>query len=158
MYATVTDVFGDTVKVFTGTHDDGLDDRVTLVVQDSRQPDKVEAEALLRPEVAADLGAQLTLAAVDAGASAPVDGWLGTEGTNARDISFNEGLIRLAAIHKREISFRYAKGDGTILETRTVIPSKVRAVEDHLTFTGHDVDRDDVRAYRLDRIRGDAWL
>lgn len=72
----------------------------------------------------------------------------------ASEVSFNEGLMRLAAVHKVQVSFRYAKGDGAMIETRTVVPSDVKTVGDHVTFTGYDPDREQMRAYRLDRIKG----
>lgn len=74
----------------------------------------------------------------------------------AADISFNEGLMRLAAIHKKIVSFRYAKGDGQVIEARSLVPSDVKTVGDHVTFTGYDPDRDEIRAYRVDRIKGGA--
>ena len=73
---------------------------------------------------------------------------------HASQIGLNEALLRVAAVHKRPVTFRYAKGDGKVIETRTLIPSDVKTVTDHDTFTGYDPDRDDVRAYRTDRIKG----
>lgn len=76
----------------------------------------------------------------------------------ASDVSFNEGLLRLAATHQRTVEFRYAKGSGTVIETRSLVPQDVREVGDHLTFIGHDPDRDDVRAYRVDRMKGEVTI
>lgn len=72
----------------------------------------------------------------------------------ASEVSFNEGLMRLAAVHNMPVAFRYAKGDGKVIEQRTLVPSDVKTVGDHVTFTGFDPDRDEVRAYRVDRIKG----
>jgi predicted DNA-binding transcriptional regulator YafY len=80
----------------------------------------------------------------------------------ASEIPFNEALLRLAAAHKRAVTFRYAKGDGSTIETRSLVPEKLVEVEDkksgdtHMTFVGYDPDRDDVRAYRVDRMKGEV--
>lgn len=74
----------------------------------------------------------------------------------ASDITFNEGLLRLAAVHNKTVTFSYAKGDGAFIETRRLIPAQVLDKGDHLTFSGYDPDRDDVRAYRIDRMRGEV--
>jgi predicted DNA-binding transcriptional regulator YafY len=72
----------------------------------------------------------------------------------ASEVSFNEALVRVAAIHGRRIQFRYAKGDGDVIETRTVEPAMMSAEG----FTGYDPDRDEARSYRLDRIKGDVAM
>jgi hypothetical protein len=45
-----------------------------------------------------------------------------------------------------------------VIETRTLIPSDVKNITEggvtHATFTGYDPDREEVRAYRADRIKG----
>ncbi len=76
----------------------------------------------------------------------------------ASEISFNEGLMRLAAVHGKTVTFRYAKGDGKIIEQRTLVPSDVKERGGHVTFTGYDPDRDDVRAYRVDRMKGEVSI
>jgi predicted DNA-binding transcriptional regulator YafY len=81
-----------------------------------------------------------------------------TDVVRASEVSFNEAMLRVAAAHNRLASFRYAKGDGEVIEARTLKPSAVRTVEDHVTFTGYDPDRDEVRAYRLDRIKGEVGI
>ena len=72
--------------------------------------------------------------------------------------SFNEAILRVAATHNRQAVFRYAKGDGSVIEMRTVTPRDFKVVGSHLTFTGYDPDRDDSRAYRLDRIKGEVSI
>jgi predicted DNA-binding transcriptional regulator YafY len=76
----------------------------------------------------------------------------------ASEVTFNEGLLRLAAVHHKPVTFRYAKGKGDVIETRTLIPSDVKNITEggvtHATFTGYDPDREEVRAYRADRIKG----
>ena len=78
-----------------------------------------------------------------------------TERVLASEVSLNEGLLRLAAVHERPVTFRYAKGEsGAVIEQRTLIPADVKTVGDHVTFTGYDPDRNEPRAYRTDRIKG----
>lgn len=77
-----------------------------------------------------------------------------TEVIHASKVSFNEGILRVAAVHHKPVTFRYAKGKGDVIETRTLIPSDVRNVGNHVTFTGYDPDREEPRAYRTDRIKG----
>ena len=73
----------------------------------------------------------------------------------ASDISFNEGIMRLAAIHGKTVEFRYVKGEGAPVETRRLVPSQVRGEGETLSFLGHDPDRDDdYRQFRLGRIKG----
>lgn len=79
----------------------------------------------------------------------------------ASEVSYNEGLMRLAAVHDKPVEFRYAKGEGAVIETRRLEPSDVNIIDagkksEHVTFTGYDPDRGAVRHYRLDRIKGDA--
>ena len=75
----------------------------------------------------------------------------------ASEITFNEAILRVAAAHERTVEFRYAKGkDAKVIETRQLKPSGVAVGRDgHVTFTGYDPDREEPRAFRLDRIKGD---
>lgn len=75
---------------------------------------------------------------------------------NATDVSFNEGVLRLAAVHNKQVTFRYAKGDGKFIEQRTFVPADVVSKDGHITFKGFDPDREEVRAYRVDRIKGEV--
>jgi predicted DNA-binding transcriptional regulator YafY len=73
----------------------------------------------------------------------------------ASDISFNEGIMRLAAIHKKTVEFRYVKGPGAPVETRRLVPTNVRGEGEKLSFLGHDPDRDDnFRQFNLSKIKG----
>lgn len=75
----------------------------------------------------------------------------------ASEVSFNEGILRLAAVHGKTVEFRYAKGDEKIIETRALKPESVTVSKDgHMTFVGYDPDRDAPRSYRVDRIKGEA--
>ena len=76
----------------------------------------------------------------------------------ASSVSYNEAVLRLAAAHDRTVEFSYSKGDGSVIERRRLQPESLREVKGHLTFTGFDPDRQDVRAYRLDRISGEVRL
>lgn len=85
-----------------------------------------------------------------------LNGWLGDETPRvaASTISPNEALLRLAVVHGLTAEFSYSKGDGGVVERRRLQPHDVREIKGNLLFTGHDPDRDDVRAYRVDRVLG----
>lgn len=74
--------------------------------------------------------------------------------TNSLTGSLNEQLLQVAINHDAEVEFAYAKGSGQVIEHRRVNPSELREVKGHKIVVGFDPDRDDVRAYRLDRIKG----
>lgn len=75
----------------------------------------------------------------------------------ASDVSFNEGVLRLAAVHGRLVSFRYAKSETAPIETRAFVPESVYVSRDGNTVVvGPDTDRESVRSYRLDRIKGEV--
>lgn len=75
----------------------------------------------------------------------------------ASEVSFNEGVLRLAAIHGRVVQFRYAKSDSAPIEMRSFIPEAVAVTSDgKLVVFGPDSDRDAYRAFRIDRIKGDV--
>lgn len=86
------------------------------------------------------------------GESAPSD----DEIVRASEVSFNEGILRVAAVHDKTVSFRYAKGGGSVIETRVLKPAEVKTVKDHKLVVGFDPDREDARSYRLDRIKGEV--
>jgi predicted DNA-binding transcriptional regulator YafY len=66
----------------------------------------------------------------------------------------NEALLATAARYNSTVRFRYAKGNGDVIETRLFQPEKIDTYADHKTVVGFDPERDDVRAFRLDRIKG----
>ena len=81
----------------------------------------------------------------------------------ASEISYNEGIMRLAAVHSRTVEFRYSKGSGNVIETRQLEPNAVNVVnagkdDEHITFSGFDPDRNQPRHYRMDRIKGDVKI
>lgn len=82
---------------------------------------------------------------------------MSTDAVRASEVSFNEGVMRLAAVHEKTVEFRYAKADGRIIETRALQPESVTVTKDgHTTFVGYDPDRGEPRSYRVDRIKGEA--
>ncbi len=77
----------------------------------------------------------------------------------ASAVSFNEGLLRLAAVNEKTVEFSYAKGDGNVIERRRLRPEKVEEGKDgSVRFVGYDPDRDEPRAYRVDRIKGEIEI
>lgn len=134
---TLTDKYNDTLVFDT---DEGCDIRVT--------EGDTSAEVWFggTPEALLPLADAIYEAAGGAKA-APQDAVL------ASSISLNEALLRVAATHGATVFFRYAKPNGTI-ESRAFTPGTIKDHGDHKTFTGYDPDRDAVRAFRLDRIKG----
>ena len=78
----------------------------------------------------------------------------------ASDVSFNEGVLRLAAVHGRKVEFRYAKSDTAPIEHRSFIPEHVNTTrEGNVVVLGPDDDRDGaIRSYRIDRIKGEVSI
>lgn len=76
----------------------------------------------------------------------------------ASSITLNEALLRLAIIHDREVEFRYAKGEGTVIELRRLQPHSIAGEGPQRRFVGLDPDRDAPRGFRLDRIKGDVRI
>lgn len=80
-------------------------------------------------------------------------------GTRASEIPFNEAALRLAAVHGRTVEFSYAKGSGGMIERRRLRPEVIETSKDGtLRFVGFDPDRQDYRAYRVDRIKGTVQI
>lgn len=92
--------------------------------------------------------ARTILTALGENASAPA--------TKLIDGDLNVALIEVAKEHGRVITFGYAKGRGAVLEQRSLIPYEVKDVGDHKNVIGYDPDRDEPRAFRLDRIKGEV--
>lgn len=78
----------------------------------------------------------------------------------ASDVSFNEGVLRLAAVHGRRVEFRYSKHDDAPIEARSFVPESVnRTREGNVVIIGPDEDRNgEYRSYRLDRIKGEVGI
>jgi hypothetical protein len=76
----------------------------------------------------------------------------------ASDVTFNEGVLRLAAVHGRKVEFRYAKADNAPIEARAFVPESVnRTAKGATVIIGPDDDRaGEYRSYRLDRIKGEV--
>jgi predicted DNA-binding transcriptional regulator YafY len=78
---------------------------------------------------------------------------------NISGTDLNADLLRVAIAHGESVIFRYAKGaNGSVIETRSLVPNAIQAIGDHETVVGYDPDREDVRAYRLDRIKGNVQV
>jgi predicted DNA-binding transcriptional regulator YafY len=110
--------------------------------EDEELPISINGEWLRRDEVLTIAGA--LLAAVD-----------GEQKTTVKSGDYNESVLALAIAHDREVEFGYAKGDGALLERRSLIPAEVKQVKGHQIVIGFDPDRESVRAYRLDRVKGE---
>lgn len=82
------------------------------------------------------------------------------EVVRASDITFNEGVLRLAAVHGRKVEFRYAKSPASPVEARSFVPTSVTTTRDgNVVIVGPDEDRDgEIRSYRLDRIKGEVSI
>lgn len=106
---------------------------------DSGLPISVNGEWLERDEALKAAGA--ILAALDAEQVQPTG-------------DLNESLLAVAIAHDRPVNFRYAKGDESFIENRSLRPGEVREVKGKKLVIGFDISRNDVRAYRLDRIKG----
>lgn len=79
---------------------------------------------------------------------------VGTSASGVAGDSLNEQLLQVAIDNDVEVRFAYAKGNGAVIEQRSLSPEKLDTVKGHRIVTGFDPDRDDIRAYRLDRIKG----
>ena len=80
-----------------------------------------------------------------------------TEIPLAGNVSFNEAMLRVAAIHKRTVQFRYAKqNEGAFIESRRLNPEQLTGSGDAISVIGQDPDRTATRRFRLDRIKGEV--
>ena len=71
------------------------------------------------------------------------------------NLDWNETAIAAAIHFEKEIQFAYDKGEG-VIEQRRLFPKVSYAAPNGIVITGDDPDRDDVRAFRLDRIQGEV--
>lgn len=108
------------------------------IVVEKTNPDEIRAKA----EALLD-SAGFTLIAIDKVA-------------NATKLGFNEGVLRLAGIHGREVEFRYTKSEAAPVETRRLLVENVETHGDAVLVGGKDPDRGEYRNFRLDRIKGDV--
>jgi predicted DNA-binding transcriptional regulator YafY len=76
----------------------------------------------------------------------------------ASQISFNEAILRVATVHEREVEFRYEKSPSAPIETRRFTPESIQQSKDGMSFRGYDSDREGVRTFRVDRIKGDVRI
>lgn len=68
---------------------------------------------------------------------------------------WNETAIAAAILFEKAIEFAYDKGSG-VIETRKLFPKVSYAAPNGIVVTGDDLDRNDVRAFRVDRIQGEV--
>ena len=69
------------------------------------------------------------------------------------NLDWNDALSRPRSTSRRRSSSPYDKGEG-VIEQRRLFPKVSYAAPNGIVITGDDPDRDDVRAFRLDRIQG----
>ena len=75
----------------------------------------------------------------------------------ASTISFNEAMLRIALIHRKQVEFRYEKDEKAPIESRRLIPSSITIAKNgDMSFFGFDPDREAERQFRVDRIKGDV--
>lgn len=139
---TFSDVYGDKIVLYEppdGEEPDaaiGIDSDENAYVLD--KDTAIEFATAILDEVGAEIGA--------------------ATGARASEVSLNEALIRVAAIHKIPVTFRYVKSTTAPVEARRFVPKEVRTLADHVTFVGYDEDRDAFRSFRSDRIKGQVAL
>lgn len=73
------------------------------------------------------------------------------------DLDWNRSAVAAAIHFEKEISFSYDKGEG-VIEQRWLFPKASYDAPNGTVITGDDTDRNDVRAFRLDRIRGEVVI
>lgn len=73
------------------------------------------------------------------------------------DLDWNQTAVAAAIHFEKEIGFSYDKGEG-VIEQRRLFPKVSYAAPNGIVITGDDPDRDDVRAFRLDRIQGEVVI
>lgn len=140
--STFKDRTGDTINV-----EDDLGDGINLEVFDRYKRGRDRAIADLDADTAEGIAKALL-------------GAVGKSVVDVRDlkqasaVSFNEAVLRVAAIHKRTVEFRYAKDKGDYIEARRLNPTSV--ADSGLYVDGEDPDREAPRRYRLDRIKGEV--
>jgi predicted DNA-binding transcriptional regulator YafY len=77
---------------------------------------------------------------------------------HASQIGFNEAILRIATIHDREVEFRYEKGVDKPIEARRFTPEAIKQTKNGMSFVGFDSDREALRTFRVDRIKGDVRI
>lgn len=75
--------------------------------------------------------------------------------------TFNEAAIMVAIQYEKTITFSYPHSRGSLglgSEKRRLIPQVLNKIGDNYVVTGHDIDRDALRAFRVDRIVGEVGV
>jgi len=73
---------------------------------------------------------------------------------DGKEADWNVAAFQAALQHGRTAEFRYAKGDGSVIEDRALKPSEITEMGGRTIVVGYDVDREEPRAFRIDRIKG----
>ena len=73
------------------------------------------------------------------------------------DLDWNRSAAAAAIHFEKEISFSYDKGEG-VIEQRRLFPKASYDAPNGTVIMGDDPDRNDVRAFRLDRIQGEVVI
>ena len=73
------------------------------------------------------------------------------------ELDWNRAAVAAAIHFEKEISFSYDKGEG-VIEQRRLFPKASYDAPNGIVITGDDPDRNDVRAFRLDRIQGEVVI
>lgn len=134
-----TDLDGDTIEVWEANRDDGV---LSIEVV---QGDEDAIVVLDRETALAFLAHAASIVGGD-GSVVDLDG------------TVNETLLKVAAQYDLTVEFRYAKGTGGVIETRRLQPGSFSNHKGNTVIVGYDPDREDVRAYRLDRIKGQVSI
>lgn len=74
----------------------------------------------------------------------------------ASAVPFNEAVLRLATLHKKEVEFRYVKDEAHAPETRRFVPESITESANGMSFRGYDTDRQATRTFLVPKIRGDV--
>ena len=162
--STITDTYGDVITVSTG------DEKVYVsIVMSPGTPDVNDADVELPFEKAVSFAENVLTAindiltpeqreqveALRAMFVTPATVFGETE--QDERAGWNQDAIAAAIEYQRTARFSYEKqsGPGGIIERRTLAPTEICYTLDGAPFVvGYDTDREDVRAFRLDRIVG----
>jgi predicted DNA-binding transcriptional regulator YafY len=81
----------------------------------------------------------------------------GKAGDDDARLAWNTDAIAVAIAHERPVRFSYQKvtGPGGVIETRRLVPESIYQTRaGNSVVAGDDVDREDYRVFRLDRVVG----
>lgn len=156
---TLIDTFGDRVVIEPSIRDKG---GVSLSIYEGSE----RGEALFDADGARSLiGAVQAVTGVGAGSTAinvattpeELDRTAGETVHPTAAAAWNDTALNVAIQHGRKVTLSYQKekGPGGVIERRVLAPEE-RLVnrQGQVLYVGNDIEREDVRAFRLDRIVG----